>query len=276
MVDNTKAYAITTKILFTEQQVMISIMQVFAIKTSLIKPGDNIVSVLLHAIKKQSLRLENRDILAVSSKAVATAEGRIVKLTEISPSEKAQILAKKHSLEPEFAELVLQEADQVYGGVEKAVLTLKNHILTVNAGVDHKNAPKGCVVLWPLNPQKSAEGIRDKIRQHAGRMVGVIIVDSEVMPLRMGTRGFALAVAGFKPVRDVRSERDIFQKSILITRHAAADDLASTAHLLMGEAKEKVPAVLIRGAPVVFTDERVSSEEMKIAFDKCVYMSVLS
>lgn len=248
-------------------------MQVFAIQTPLIKPKDNLIDMLLQAIEKHNLKLEDNDLIAISSKALATVQERIVKLDQVISSKKARRLAKKHSLQSQFAELILWEAEQIYGGVEKAILTLKNGILTVNAGVDHKNAPMGCAALWPLNPQQHAETLRKEIKQKTGKNVGVLIVDSEVAPLRMGTRGLALAASGFKPVKDCRNKKDIFQKPLLITRHAIADDLASSAHLLMGETNEKIPFVLIKNAPVTFTEKEDSSREMKIPFNKCVYAS---
>ena len=194
-------------------------------------------------------------------------------MEKVFPSEEAKQTAPKYSLEPEFSELVLEEADEIYGGVYKALLTLKEGILTVNAGVDKKNAPTGQAALWPSNPQNVADKIRTEIKQHSGRIVGVVIVDSQLAPLRMGTRGLALAVSGFKPVEDCRGKKDLFQKPLLITRHSVGDDLASTAHLLMGETNQQTPVVLIRDAPVTFADS-VDVEEMKIPQRECVYANV--
>lgn len=246
-------------------------MQVIALKTPLIKPNDDLVATLIQAIERQGLRLEDGDILAISSKAVASADGRIVKMKTVSVSKRAVELARKYSLEPEFVELVLRESEKIYGGVEKAILTLKDNALAINGGVDHKNAPAGCAVLWPSDPQRRAESLREEIKQRVGRGVGVLIVDSSVAPLRIGTRGVVIGVAGFEPIEDRRGERDLFQKPLLITRHAVADDLASAAHLVMGQASERTPAVLIRGAPVTFAGN-VSIDDMKISADKCVYM----
>lgn len=248
-------------------------MRIFAIKTPLIQPNDSLIDILLRAVKKHGLKLENMDLIAVASKAVATAQGRMIKLDEVSPSKKARTLAENYSLEPQFVELVLREAEKIYGGVEKAILTLKYGILTVNAGVDHKNCPVGYAVLWPLNPHQSAVALRSEMRRRTGKKVGILIVDSEVAPLRMGTRGITMALSGFKPVKDCRGEKDLFQKSLSVTRHAIADDLASAAHLVMGETDQKTPFVLIRDAPVTFTCENASAERMHIPFDKCVYAS---
>jgi coenzyme F420-0:L-glutamate ligase/coenzyme F420-1:gamma-L-glutamate ligase len=247
-------------------------MRLYALKTEEVKTGDNLVEVTLKTLKNQNLTLENNDILAFTSKIVAYAEGRLVKLAEVKPSESANQLARKFSLQPEFAELILREADKIYGGVEKAVLTLKGGILTANAGIDNKNAPPGFAVLWPLNPREWARKTREEVKRKTGKKIGVLIVDSNLVPLRIGTSGLALAVAGFKPIKDTRGERDLYGKPLIITRHAVADDLASAAHLLMGEAAEKTPIVLIKDAPVDFDEAAYGSEEMMMPSDECIFM----
>jgi len=245
-------------------------MRLLGIRTQLIKPRDDIVSIILAGTDKQKLRIDDGDILVIASKAVATLQNRLKRLDSVKPSEKAKKLARRYSLEPSFVETVLQEADQVFGGVSKALLTLKDHILTANAGVDHKNAPKGYAVLWPENPFKAAEEIRRDVFTRTGKRVGVLIVDSRVTPLRMGTTGLALAVAGFEPVLDCRAEKDLYDKPISITRHAIADDLASSAHLIMGESDEQIPAVLIKEAPVKLT-EVVSPSSVVISAKQCLF-----
>jgi len=248
------------------------IMRLYAVKTKIIKTDDNLTEVILESLKKQNLQLENCDILAITSKIIAHTEGRLAKLKDVKPSNKAKELAQRFSLQPEFAELILREADKIYGGVKKAILTLKNGILTANAGIDNKNAPADFVVLWPNNPQKWAKYIKEEIKQKTGKQVAVLIVDSGLAPLRMGTTGLALAVAGFKPIKDCREKKDIYRKPLVITRHAVADDLASAAHLLMGEAAEKTPVVLIRDAPVDFDDGIYGSDNMMMPFNECIFM----
>ena len=249
-------------------------MRLYAVKTRIIKTGDDTVEVILKSLRKQNLNLENNDVLAITSKIIAYAEGRVVKLSDIDPSDRAKELAKQFSLQPEFAELILCEADKIYGGVEKAVLTFKNGILTANAGIDKKNAPLDSVILWPNDAQKWAIHIREEIKRKTGKHVAVLIVDSSLAPLRMGTIGLALAVAGFKPIKDCRGDKDIYEKPLIITRHAIADNLASAAHLLMGEAAEKTPVVLIKDAPVDFDDNVYGSADMMMPFKKCIFMSV--
>jgi coenzyme F420-0:L-glutamate ligase len=247
-------------------------MKLYAIKTETVKVGANIIEIILESLKKQNLQLQDRDILVLTSKILAYAQGRIVKLSDIKPSERAHTLARKYSLQPEFAELVLREADKIYGGVNKAILTLKNVVLTANAGIDNKNAPNDYVVLWPQDMQKWANQIKEEIKQKTGKDVAILIVDSGLTPLRRGTVGLALAVAGFKPVKDCRKEKDVYGKPIIITQHAVADDLACAAHLLMGEASEKTPIVLVRDAPVEFDNKSYGSEDMMMPFNECIFM----
>jgi coenzyme F420-0:L-glutamate ligase/coenzyme F420-1:gamma-L-glutamate ligase len=249
-------------------------MQVLAVKTTLVKSKDDLIKIILQAMRKQGLELSDKDVLALSSKIVSFAEGRLAKLSEVKPSQRAKLLAKRYMLLPAFAELILREADRVVGGVAKAVLTLNHGVFTVNAGIDNKNAPRGYAVLWPVNPQKSAKQIRKEIMRHTKKNIGVLIIDSTVAPLRMGTRGLAIGVAGFEPVKDYRKTRDLFGKEIMMTLHALADDLASAAHSVMGESMERTPVAIIRNAPVVFAD-KIDAESMKIAFKNCVFMESL-
>jgi len=249
-------------------------MQLFRVSTKLIKSRDNLVKIILDALEKQRLAIEDGDLLAITSKVVATVERRLKKLSSVEPSEKAKKLAKQYDLEPRFVEIVLQESKLIYGGASKALLTLKNNVLTPNAGVDHKNVPRGYVALWPKNPQKSAEKIRKEILERTGKQVGVLIIDSRVTPLRMGTTGFALGIAGFEPVRDYRFDKDLYGTSLSITRHAVADDIASAAHLVMGESSEQTPVILVRSAPVKLFD-KVNPKSTIIQAKECLFAKLL-
>jgi coenzyme F420-0:L-glutamate ligase len=245
-------------------------MQLFGIHTKIIKPEDDLLNTIFEALDKQKLKIEDGDVLAIASKALATVQNQQKRLDSARPSEKARKLAREHDLEPSFVEIVLEEADEVCGGVPKALLTLKDHVLTANAGVDHKNSPKGYVTLWPKKPFKKAEELRQEILERTGKRVGMLIVDSRVTPLRMGTTGLALAVAGFEAVRDCRNDKDLYGRVVSITRHAIADDLAGAAHLIMGETKEQVPAVLMKKAPVKLT-EVVKPSAVVIPADQCLF-----
>jgi coenzyme F420-0:L-glutamate ligase len=252
-----------------------SCLKLYGVKTRIVKVGDNLIELILESLKAENLYLEDNDVLAITSKIVSYSEGRITHLGEVKPSDEARRLAEKYSLAPEFAELILLESDRIYGGVDKAVLTFKNDLMTPNAGIDSKNTSNDYVVLWPDSPEISAKKIREGIKHETGRAVAVMIVDSGLVPLRKGTNGLALAVAGFKPIKDSIGKKDLFGKKITITRQAVADDLASAAHLLIGEATERTPVVLIKDAPLDFDDEVHGAAEMMMPFDQCIFMNII-
>jgi coenzyme F420-0:L-glutamate ligase len=247
-------------------------VKMFGIRTKLITPGDDLVEIILDAIHNQGVTIGEGDILVIASKAIATSQGRIVELSSVVPSRRAKKLATEYDLLPQHVELILREADQVYGGVFRAILTLKNNVLIPNAGVDRKNAPDGHAVLWPKKPHETAEEIREEIKRLVGVQIGVLIIDSRITPLRMGTTSLAIGIAGFEGVRDCREDRDLYGNPISITRHALADDVASAAHLLMGEVGEKMPVILIKNAPIRLR-EQIDPESMIISPNDCLFMS---
>ena len=201
---------------------------------------------IVSAVRKMGLRVRHGDLVAVSSKIVSISEGRSTRLSGIRPSISARRLARRLIMNPKLVQVVLNEADEVLGGVRGTLLTIKDGILAPNAGVDEKNAPKDHVVLWPKDPERSARNLRDKLESTFHKELSVIIVDSRVTPLRLGTSGFALAVAGSLGVLDYRGLKDLSGRAIRITQQNLADDLASSAHAVMGEGAESTPAALIR------------------------------
>ncbi len=246
-------------------------IQMLGIRTPLIGAGDDIVEVLCGAFEKHGVFLEDRDILVLAESAVATAEGRLVDLSTVVPGKIAKELAGKYCLDPREMELVLCECDEIIGGVPGAALTLTNGTLSPNAGIDGSNAPEGHVVLLPEDAQKSAAYIRKGVEEYSSCHVGVIIGDSRTQPLRLGCMGVALGTSGMVPVEDARGSHDLFGKPLHITRKAVADNLVSAAQLLMGEADECIPCVLVRGAPVEMCE---GSEEMPLFTpEECMYYS---
>ena len=246
-----------------------------AINTGIIKPHNDIVDVLMESLKQQNLELENGDVLVIASKVIATAENRLQKLAEVTASQEPMRYAEKTELPPEFVELVLAESEKVYGWVPGALLTLRKGIIQANAGVDASNAPPGYAVLHPTNPSATADHIRKKIKNRTGARVGVIISDSHTRPLRMGTTSFALAVSGIQDaVVDERGKQDLFGREMRVTRRAVADSLATAALLLMGETAERIPMVIIRGAPVAISEQAATTwdDDMKIDPKRCMFL----
>ena len=161
-----------------------------------IAAGAELSARIVLAVKKTGLRVKRGDVVAVSSKIVSISEGRLARVSNVEPSTSARRLARRLMMNPSLVQVVLNEADQVLGGVKGTLLTVKNGILTANAGVDEKNAPKDHVVLWPKDPERSARNLRDRLAAVFYKELSVIIVDSHVTPLRLGASGVALAVAG--------------------------------------------------------------------------------
>jgi len=246
-------------------------LQVIGIKTDLIRPGDDLPARLEEALERSGLFLQDGDILVVSESAVATAEGRVVALQDVSPGEQARGLAAKYGKDPREMELILGESDEIMGGIPGVVLTLKEGFLYPNAGIDNSNAPPGHVVLFPADAQQSARRIRERL---AGKkQIGVVIGDSRTHPLRLGCVGVALACAGIEPVEDARGQKDLFGRELKITRKAVADNLVSAAQIVMGEGDEGVPAVIIRDAPVAIRD--VECRMPNIPPEECMYIGAL-
>jgi coenzyme F420-0:L-glutamate ligase/coenzyme F420-1:gamma-L-glutamate ligase len=235
--------------------------------------GGELSARIVRAIRKAGLRIKSGDVVAVSSKIVSLSERRLASVSSVEPSNSARRLAQRFMMDPSLVQVVLDEADQVLGGVKGTLLTVKNGILTANAGIDEKNAPKDHVVLWPKNSERSARKLRVQLAAAFHNELSVIIVDSRVTALRLGTSGVALATAGPPGVRDYRGLKDLSGRVIRITQHNLADDLASSAHAVMGEGAESTPAALIRMARTRFPG-RVSAH-LKMHPRRCLILGTL-
>ena len=248
-------------------------LELFGLKSDLILPGDDIFSHIKKALQNAPLEILENDILVIAESALATSENQIVCLSEIQPSPQALEFERLYQIDSREAELVIREADMIFGGVFGVLLTLKNGLLCPNAGIDNSNAPRDCVVLYPKNPTKSAQDIAAFIFEEFGVHVGVIIADSRTQPLRLGCTGVAIGAAGFLATVDKRGETDLFGKPLSVTRIAVADNLASAAEAVMGESDESTPFVLIRNAKAVF--DPTASGIVTISPNECMYWGVL-
>ena len=220
---------------------------VYGLSTPLITVGDDITSITAKAAEEAAGGFADGDILVLAESPLATAEGRIIRLSDVVPSAEAKALAQEYSIDVRLAEIVLQESDEIVGGVPGYLLARRGNLFLPNAGIDESNAPDGMVTLLPENPDASAARVRAEIKERYGKDVAVLVVDSRTHAMRLGVSGVAIGVAGLRPITDERGKKDLFGHELQVTRRAVADGLASTAELLMGEADECTPAVLIRG-----------------------------
>ncbi len=242
------------------------------IKLPRIVPSQSLETIILRALKNRNLSLVDGDVVAVASKIVSICEGRIVKLSHVRSSVAAKRLARRWEMDERLTEIVLDEAERILGGVKGFMLTIKNGILTANAGVDLKNSPPGTAILWPSNPDKSANELRRSLEEHHGAHIGVEVVDSRVTPLRLGTVGLALGTSGFLPVKDERRKRDLYGRKVKVTQTNIADDLAASAHLLMGETNERIGLVIFKNAPVDI-NAKYDSKGAKLSLFRCLISS---
>lgn len=246
---------------------------VYGIRTPLITGGADLAGILIDAVTSTgAAEFRNGDVLVIAETAVSTAEGTVIPLDGIEPDEESIRLSQKYSLDPRLVQCIRQESDEIVGGIPGFLLCMKHGTLLPNAGIDESNAPPGCVTPLPGDPDGSAARLMHEIRRRTGARVGVIIADSRTHPMRVGCSGVAIGCAGITPVIDARGRRDLFGKELHVTRQALADNIASAAEIVMGEADESTPCALIRGLDIPITD---TSGMETIDASECLFMGLL-
>ena len=230
----------------------------------LIRPGDDLAGLILRTLESNHLALSGGDILILAQKIVSKSEGRLVDLAGVTPSSRALALSAQCEKDPRFVEVVLRESREVLR-VRPGLLVVEHRLgfVCANAGVDRSNVGAGegegeWVLLLPEDPDASCRTIRERLKQAAGVEVGVIINDSHGRAWRNGIVGVAIGVAGLPALEDLRGRMDLFDYPLQITQVAAADELASAASLLMGQADEALPVVHARGFPYPLRDSKMA------------------
>src|SRR3989338_6169219 len=217
-------------------------MEVNTIQTRIFREGENLADFIVAHIPK----LKNGSVLAVTSKIVALAEGRVVTLKNQKEKER----------------LIRAESEWQLKVLPEWWLTVRDGTVVVNAGLDDSNAD-GKTILLPEDSFDTASWLRRKLRAHYKiKNLGIIITDSRTSALREGVTGVALGYAGFKGVKDYRGEADIFGRKLKVTQINIADSLATVATVVMGEGNECQPLAVIEKAPVEFC-EQVNRKELQ-------------
>lgn len=220
-------------------------MELIPLKTPILQRGDD-----LSAALKKAGEIRPNDIVVITSKVVAACEDAYINLNTIKVSPEAVIEAEKTGgRTPAFCQAVMNETARMHGKMigrcPGALLTLLHPepqiwIVSVNAGMDQSNVPDGFALGWPLNSGASAKRMREELG------CAVIIIDSCCMPLRTGISAYALACAGVDPARDEIGKPDLFGRALRMTRDNVADELAAATSLIMGNAAQSTPAVIVR------------------------------
>jgi len=231
-----------------------------------------VAEMILQAVRKAELTLANDDILVVAQKIISKAEGRQVRLADITPSADALELSRKTGKDPRLAELILRESKRIVrtrSGV--AIVEHRLGLIHANAGIDQSNIEHEdgeSALLLPVDPDASAAALRAAILKSTGCCPSVIISDSTGRPWRLGTSPVAIGASGVTVLTDETGDTDLFGRSLLITKMALGDQLAAAAGLLMGESLRGWPVVLIRGLKAENPDQqaqdliRPSAEDM--------------
>lgn len=216
----------------------------------LVQPGDDLAALILAALAQAGQTLQSRDVLVLSSKIVSKSEGRFVTLADVQPTPAALELAAETHKDPRIVELVLQESRRI-SRKAKHVLVTEHRLgfVSANAGIDQSNvdATQERVLLLPHDPDASARRLRETLHDRTGADAAIIISDTHGRPFRVGNVGVAIGVAGMQAVTDLRGQEDLFGRRLEITMQGYADLVASTAHLLCGEAGEGRPVIHMRG-----------------------------
>jgi coenzyme F420-0:L-glutamate ligase/coenzyme F420-1:gamma-L-glutamate ligase len=201
----------------------------------------------LAALVAERVELADGDVVVVAQKVISKAEGRILRIDELDPSERARELAGDER-DPREVEAILREAKEIVRERGPLVIAQTRHgFICASAGVDHSNAPEpGTLVLLPLDPDRSAAELRERLREVTSRTVGVIVTDSFGRPFRQGTTDVAIGVAGVQAIVDLRGTKDRIGYELRSSRVAVADEIAAAADLARGKA-EGVPVVVVRG-----------------------------
>jgi coenzyme F420-0:L-glutamate ligase / coenzyme F420-1:gamma-L-glutamate ligase len=231
----------------------------------LVFPGDDLPALITETLTKNNLALQDEDVLVIAQKIVSKAEGRLVNLTTVKPSEAALDYARIAEKDPRLVELILSESQEVLR-VRKNLIIVEHRLgfVSANAGIDHSNVSgswgdaKDWVLLLPKNPDTSAAHIRQMLEEKFGVRIGVLIIDSHGRAWRLGTIGMTIGLSGVPGLVDLRGEPDLFDYRLRVTQVAASDELAAGASLVMGQAREGRPVILARGFPYALREGSLS------------------
>jgi len=218
----------------------------------MVQPGDDLAALVIRSFAHDAVAPAAGDVLVVAQKVVSKAEGRYVDLADVRPSEEARRLAAEVDKDPRLVAVILGESRRVVRR-RPGVLIVEHRLgfVMANAGVDRSNlAPQDGaerVLLLPRDPDASARALHERIATHFGAPIGVVINDSFGRPWRKGTVGVALGAAGLPALLDLRGRPDLYGRRLEVTVSAFADEIAAAASLVMGQADEARPLVLVRG-----------------------------
>jgi len=231
----------------------------------LVEAGQSLVELLMNCFHQMEYEIEDGDIIVIAQKVISKSENRYRNLSEVQPSSQALKLSEEIGKDPRLVELILQESNSVLR-TRPGTIIVEHRLgfICANAGIDHSNVKQidekseERVLLLPEDPDRSANEIKTGIFEKTNKDVGVLIIDSHGRAWRNGTVGTTIGLAGVPGVVDMRGKEDLFGYKLKVTTIAVADDLAAAASLLMGEAAEATPVVIVRGFPYALRESSLN------------------
>ena len=217
-----------------------------------ITPDDNLSKIIIN-----STDIDDGDILVIAQKVISKQEGRIVELSSVKPSLLSEGISSQYNKDPRIIELILSESKRIVRMKSGLIIVETNHgFICANAGIDESNVADGFATLLPLNSDKSAELIRNKILDETGKNIAIIIADTFGRPFRMGQTNCAIGISGLNPILDYSGTLDSFDRILRVTAIAIADELSAAAELVMEKTK-KSPVVIIRNYSYDLMDKSI-------------------
>lgn len=215
-----------------------------------IRPGDDVAGAIIQTARANDMRIAEDDIFVVAQKIVSKAEGRVVQLDQVTPSERARLWAERWSKDARVVELVLRESKRMVRMERGVIISETRHgFVCANAGIDVSNAEEGTAILLPENPDASARALQARLSDAFACHLGVIVSDTFGRAWREGLVNVALGLAGLAPLLDYRGQTDANGRPLQATVIAFADELASAAELVTGKA-DRIPVAIIRGVKI--------------------------
>tara|TARA_B100000768_G_scaffold181164_1_gene203132 strand:- start:1585 stop:2346 length:762 start_codon:yes stop_codon:yes gene_type:complete len=216
----------------------------------LVKPHDNLATLIIESIKLNNINIEDGDVIIIAQKVVSKSENRYQNINDVIPTNEAIKLGQELKRDPGFMQIILDESSKIIS-TDKNVILVEHKLgfININAGLDRSNIDqkKNNVLLLPKDPSKSANNLQIDIAKETTKSISVIITDSMTRPYRSGVTNFALASSNIQSLIDLKGEEDIYGNILKSTEIAIADELSAAAGILMGQGNDAKPVIIIKG-----------------------------
>lgn len=241
------------------------------------KVGDNLAKLIIETAEKENVSINDGDIVVVAQKVVSKANGRVIQLKTVKPSDTAEEVAKITLKDPRFVELVLKEAKKIVkASQETLIVENKRGLICINSGIDKSNVSgKDSYALLPEDPDESARKLRAQIMKLTGKKVAVIICDTYSRPFRKGQVEFAIGLAGVNPFKDYRGQKDLYDYVLKVKNVALADEIVSAAELVMGQGDEGIPVAIVKNVKRAELNGTFSAESLNIQKEEDLFKGTI-